>query len=80
MSAGDQPAFARPAVPVDGDDLMRDFYGSQSGLTKREYFAAAALQGLAAGPAITVMKPGNVAQYAVDLADLTLAALERSQP
>lgn len=69
MTYGHIPAF--PLVVID-DEGQRDV---QDGLTKREYFAAAALQGLLAGP----LKPGatteSVAVFAADCADRLVEAL-----
>ncbi len=63
MSKADEPAF--PFKRVNGPD---DF-----GLTKREYFAAMAMQGmLANGKAFSWL-----ATEAVDHADALMAALER---
>jgi hypothetical protein len=47
------------------------------GLTKREYFAAKALQGLLADPSTIISK--NVAQDAVKLADHLIQALSNEQ-
>ena len=52
-------------------------YG-KPGLTKREYFVAAAMQGLCAeylGPQ-TDWDYDDIASFAVDIADATLAAME----
>ena len=63
MENKDLGAFAS----VDSDYL-------QHGLTKREYFAAMALQGLCAGRT-EYEQPGADAKYAVQLADHLLKAL-----
>jgi hypothetical protein len=47
------------------------------GLTKREYFAAMALQGLLADPSTIISK--NVAQDAVKLADHLIQSLSNEQ-
>jgi len=47
------------------------------GLTKREYFAAMALQGLLADPSTIISK--NVAQDAVKLADHLIQALNNDK-
>jgi len=47
------------------------------GLTKREYFAAKALQGLLADPSTIISK--NVAQDAVKLADHLIQALNNDK-
>jgi hypothetical protein len=61
MSKADEPAF-----PTDAKVLRR-------GLTKREYFAAMALQGFLAAS----WNNDDTADKAVRHADLLLAALER---
>lgn len=63
----DKPAFARSDNP--------QAY-AQIGLTKREYFAAAALQGLCVDR--FGMDKESVARIAVQIADATLAELERA--
>ncbi|MBD2107414.1 hypothetical protein [Nodosilinea sp. FACHB-13] len=54
-------------------------YGEADGLTKREYFAALAMQGLLASERVgepgSVRHPGNVADLAVDQADELIASL-----
>ncbi len=47
------------------------------GLTKREYFAAMAMQGLLACPARTDAPDDFVAQWAVNAADALIAALNK---
>lgn len=71
MSDGNEPEFAGPAEwhPLHGMQI-----GSSAGLTKRELFAAMAMQGLCANPS----RVGKFDGYAVDalrLADALLAAL-----
>ena len=53
-----------------------DEYGS--GLTKREYFAGLAMQGLYAGDRDNGFDAEGVAAYAVQTADALLKALEES--
>lgn len=50
-----------------------DHYG---GLSKREYFAALAMQGLLAGDAEFQMSASQIAVHAVDQADALIIALE----
>lgn len=67
----DEPAFPRPASK---DDLARAVV-SQDGLTKREWFAGLALQGLAAvGNGIF---KDESAKHAVALADALCKELEK---
>lgn len=51
--------------------------GIQTGLTKREYFAGLAMQGLASGGKITPNKDGAeyIAKHAVSMADALLKEL-----
>ena len=64
------PAF--PIVSSTGDP--RDGVYCANGLTKREYFAAKAMQGLLADPSISEIT--GIAETAVTLADMLIAALE----
>lgn len=52
--------------------------GHQLGLTKREYFAAMAMQGMLANPSIEGSKE-NFALDAVECADALLSALEEKK-
>lgn len=74
MENGNQPAFARPAFSYG----MGEFHAEQIGLTKREYFAAMALQGLCAIPS-TRGSNADHAAVAVSMADELLKALETNQ-
>jgi len=67
MSKTDEPAF-----PTDAKVLRR-------GLTKREYFAAMAMQGIARDWSndVTNWRIEKMAKCAVEYADALLAALER---
>lgn len=66
-----EPAF--PSVTWDGREFLP---GHFSGLTKREYFAVLAMQGLLADPA-NDGSPESLALYAVKYADALLAELEK---
>jgi len=71
MTHQDEPAFA-----VGTDNW------NQLGLTKREYFAALALQGLAAAwlnENVTGWTEVSISEQAVKFADLTIAALNKNQ-
>lgn len=68
-----------PASPICYDARMMAAYskGEAMGLSKREYFAALAMQGIcASGPTIS---NNNIASEAVNLADALLSALENSK-
>lgn len=68
MRNAEQPAF--PKVTPDGDQL-------QNGLTKREYFAGLAMQGLLASYAgiHTIPNPEILAKKSVQFADALLTEL-----
>lgn len=60
----DEPAFSRPhSLDGDGDDIC-----DATGLTKREYFASAALAGILANPdyQLTFTEMGRKAALAAD--------------
>jgi hypothetical protein len=90
MSKANEPAFpeTKTDVECDEDGYRHDVY-STGGLSKREYFAAKAMQGLAANPYLletTVDAAMNkvpvsgveIHILAVKMADLTIAELEKS--
>lgn len=60
------------AFPIFGDDGDVNEYG----LSKREYFAAIAMQGILAKGDISIAE--YVAQYAIQQADELITALNRS--
>jgi hypothetical protein len=62
----------RPAHPVDSQSQSEHYHG----LTKRESFAMAALQGLCANPAYLDMGYERLAKESVIAADRLLHALE----
>ncbi|KAF1698328.1 hypothetical protein CSC62_05310 [Pseudoxanthomonas jiangsuensis] len=69
-------AGSEPAYPVPNDANVN----GQEGLTKRELFAAMAMQGLASVPADGGLRPEWIAtdaQNAVAYADALLAELEK---
>lgn len=51
----------------------------ETGLTKREAFAMAAMQGLCAAPDSGQWKAGQIANYAIEQADALIAALNKPQ-
>ena len=53
--------------------------GGQQGLTKREEFAKAALQGLLSGDDISYLTPATASKSAVEYADALIAALNATQ-
>ena len=65
-----------PAYPVTEDS----YHEPSRGLTKRELFAAMAMQGLSSNPAMCTMSDGPasaIAQWAVQHADALLAELAK---
>lgn len=69
MDNKDKQAFA--AIATDGNEIYR-----QSGLTKREYFAAMAMQGFCSIPNTGLTAEG-FAKKAIQIADALLAELEK---
>lgn len=71
---------AKKAAEVNGLNSvmssMNEFGPAEGGLTKREYFAAMAMQGLVASNT----DYNTVAKWAVDHADALLLALEEVKP
>jgi len=71
----------KPAAPVSvavgpaGDFLTSDDYGVGMGLTKREYFAGQAIAGLSVD---SDLRYEQVAEYAVNIADVVLKRLEET--
>jgi hypothetical protein len=81
---GNEAAF--PAHGWSSNPEVLERLKTQGGLTKREYFAAMAMQGMAAGDAwnqnFGVTNPEwlkNVAEVAVAAADALIAELNRSK-
>ncbi len=68
-----------PTAPSDGAfAAMGEFFTNQVGLTKREYFAALALQGVVS--ADRILSENNVkyyTEYAVKLADALIEELNK---
>ena len=65
------PAFARPASSID-----RESFRAQTGATMRDYFAAAAMQGLLASGDGDTLSAEAVARNAYTIADAMLARRE----
>jgi len=71
MSTKNEPAFPRVSA-VDSDGFWSKPF---DGLTKREYYAAKAMQGVLADYG-TAMSASQAAKWAVEFADALIAALE----
>ena len=82
MSAdnGNAPAYPKLGAWLAGPNGSEYVSGSD-GLTKREAFAMAAMQGILAGPeAVTeACAPGDIARYAAQAADALLAELAKER-
>ena len=79
MKKGDNKDL--PAFPVSEETTDRIDEGIKiySGLTKREYFAAKALQGLCAGRT-EYEEPGANVKYALELADKLISFVKVALP
>lgn len=78
----------KPITPLHGadgtlfssstvDESAIKSLGLLTGLTKREYFAGLAMQGLIGKGAEIIHNPADVANYAVDFADELLKQLDK---
>ena len=83
MKNGDSSAYpmtfnvpARdPKHPLEGEGGTM----FTTGVTKREYFAAMALQGYIAAGSMGMPSPKHLAEYATDAADALLSELDKTQ-
>ena len=69
----DQPAY--PQHGWTNDPKILDRMRHQSGLTKREYFAAMAMQGILSNN----LPWNNIVKASIDYADALLAELEKKE-
>jgi len=74
MTKKDEMAFPCQSRWDAGNESM-DLYSDATGLTKREYFAAMAMQGFAAAPEGENTTIEGVAKYSVKWADALIDAL-----
>ena len=77
MTIGDAPA-----MPLDYDLLDKSNRGLSMGLTKREYFAAKAMQGLVSDCRIdngSVTGLGSMSKIAVSAADALIKELNKTE-
>ena len=85
MNNGDKPAFANDVdfqelgIISGNDHNIGDLLDFRSGMTKREYFAAMAMQGIHASDTKNELSTKNIAQWAVHSSDALLAALEENK-
>lgn len=75
MSKGNEPAFASVWKPSEKEAHWGHKEVMHSGLTKREYFAGLAMQGLLSR---VDMSSDERARYAIENADDLLAELEKT--
>lgn len=82
INDGGGPAFPQPIAEVDGTVFNASEYSPKdAGMTRRQWFAGMAMQGiLAADPALRI-KPDVIASWAYEQADAMLAheAMERGE-
>lgn len=71
MGNGTEPAFARAGNLYPSGDYECPSYG----LTKREYFAAMAMQGLCANAWWNLASSATIARWSIEHADALIAAL-----
>lgn len=76
MTDGNDRAMSSPIYSYDNEMHM---VGYANGLTKREAFAMAAMQGLCAAPDSGQWKAGQIANYAIEQADALITALNKPQ-
>jgi hypothetical protein len=80
MKNGDLPAMPAHQVwqdcGIDGNSGPHYVETVQQGLTKREMFAMAAMQGFCSNPMVSYK---SLAEYAVETADSLLAELEKTK-
>lgn len=75
MSSANESAFPTPEILTGSGSVWR---AVETGLTKREYFAAMAMQGWLAGvKRVDVIPFPAIAQWAVGQADALLAELSK---
>ena len=74
MENGKKPAFS-VALHDNGNALHKEAMG----LTKHEYFAGLAMQGMMANQALTSKLCFEVAKWSVEMADAILAELEKTK-
>lgn len=73
MTNGNDPAFSRAEVPAEG---RYEGSVSQIGLTKREWFAGMAMQGLCAGSPVDISED-KIVSWSISMADALIAALNQ---
>ena len=71
--------MSKPAFPTDGESQVGNRVWHFSGLTKREYFAAKAMQGILTNSAFAMKEMDHMAGYATRAADALIEALKDEQ-
>lgn len=66
-------------MKTDADDLVdyNPIAQQATGLTKREYFAAMAMQGILSSPKIDLTKGDKLMEVSIDVADALINALNQ---
>ena len=64
-----------PAHPIQYQDGWNE---NETGLSKREYFAGLAMQGILANQTLTSKLCSQVAKWSVEMSDALLAELEKN--
>jgi len=73
-----KPAFPQSvAVNDSGDTYCSYEFADGAGLTKREYFAAMAMQGYRSAEVVSTVVPGEIARWSVEDADALIKELEK---
>lgn len=82
MKNDDMPAMPQAVAASPSGDVYQSYEAGGMGLTKREAFAMAAMQGLLANSYLhrtQNMSPSTVSRVATEYANAQLAALEQEQ-
>jgi hypothetical protein len=75
MTDGKESAYPQLSAATDWEGTPNGASESEGGITKREYFAALAMQGLCSHPEIGMENETKIAKVAVRQADALIAAL-----
>lgn len=78
VSSGDGTSFFH-AGTIEQAEAKCNYLNGGDGLTRRERFAMAAMQGILAADADFCVPPGMVAEWSVQRADVLIAELEKQK-
>jgi len=79
MNNANEPAFPDPFRANDPEKYKTEPMDMPTGLTKREYFAAMAMQGILANTSEEFINSSAIANVAVRCADALLLALSKPE-